>query len=50
MPTCNHCGAFVTRDFRRVFGSNDNEVYACLNCATMAELSDLGVAAHPRTV
>jgi hypothetical protein len=32
MPHCNNCDAFVTRDFARVFGENDDEVYGCLDC------------------
>jgi hypothetical protein len=29
---CYNCGAFVTQDFARVFGNNDNEVFGCLDC------------------
>lgn len=47
MSHCHTCGSFVTRDFARVFGSNDDEVYACLNCATLVELADLGRGAAP---
>lgn len=31
-PTCQHCGSQVTARFARVYGDNDNEVFACLNC------------------
>ncbi|MFC7044660.1 hypothetical protein ACFQH6_03845 [Halobacteriaceae archaeon GCM10025711] len=37
----------MTVDFARVFGSNDNEVYACPNCSTMTDIFDLGAAAQP---
>ncbi|WP_449272251.1 DUF7563 family protein [Halostella limicola] len=32
MPECNNCGSFVTPDFARVFGGNEDEVYGCLDC------------------
>lgn len=44
MPTCNKCGGFVTRNFVRVFGSNEEEVYACPNCSSLSELMERGGA------
>lgn len=38
MPWCNNCGAFVSGEFVRVFGSNDSQVYACLDCAVSPDL------------
>lgn len=38
MPTCNGCGAFVTRRFTRVFGDNQNDVYGCRDCMPVADL------------
>lgn len=38
METCNNCGAFVSRDFSRVFGDNDDEIHVCMNCATLPEV------------
>lgn len=32
MATCNNCGGFVTDDYARVFGDNENEVGDCRNC------------------
>jgi hypothetical protein len=32
MATCERCGAFVSTDFARVFGTNDGTVYGCLDC------------------
>lgn len=40
MRTCLNCGEHVTPEFVRVFGSNDDRVYACLNCATVSDLMD----------
>jgi hypothetical protein len=48
MPECQSCGGFVTKDFARVFGTNDGEVYACPDCATMVELADDALAATGR--
>jgi hypothetical protein len=38
MPGCNNCGAFVTRDFVRVFGNNDQELFGCLACSEFTSL------------
>jgi len=35
---CRGCGEYVTVQFVRVFGGNNDEVHACLACATMREL------------
>ncbi|WP_255518445.1 MULTISPECIES: hypothetical protein [Haloferax] len=32
-------------DFARVFGTNDNQVFACPECATMSEITEMGAAA-----
>ncbi|WP_456071297.1 DUF7563 family protein [Haladaptatus caseinilyticus] len=29
---CRSCGSFVTPEFTRVFGNNDDEVFGCLDC------------------
>jgi hypothetical protein len=31
---CQSCGNHVSRDFARVFGNNDGEVWACRDCTT----------------
>lgn len=31
---CQQCQTPVSRQFRRVFGDNDNRVWACLDCTT----------------
>ena len=43
---CQSCGSFVTRDFARVFGNNQNEVYACLECTTSTEVKRGGARAE----
>mgnify|MGYP000011753754 CR=1 FL=1 len=35
---CLTCGSYVTEGFVRVFGDNQNDLYACLECATMGAL------------
>ena len=29
---CRNCGSFITPDFARVFGNNDDEVFGCFDC------------------
>ncbi|WP_135536978.1 DUF7563 family protein [Halostella pelagica] len=40
---CRNCGAYVSNQFARVFGNNQNRVYACLDCSTTRDLRE-GVA------
>jgi hypothetical protein len=35
MAECNHCESFVTDDYARVFGDNENRVDDCRNCPTL---------------
>lgn len=35
---CRNCGSYVTGAFARVFGDNNDRVYACLECSTMRAL------------
>lgn len=44
---CLSCDTYVSADFARVFGNNDDTIYACLNCTTLADLRD-GQAVEPR--
>lgn len=37
---CRNCGAFVTPQFSRVFGNNQNEVYGCFDCMTATKIKD----------
>lgn len=43
---CLSCDTYVSADFARVFGNNDDTIYACLNCTTLAALRD-GQAVEP---
>ena len=51
MHTCTNCNSFVTPDFVRVFGSEDDRVFGCPHCSNMRELMQgLGARApeeHP---
>lgn len=51
MPECDNCGAFVTTDFARVFGDNENDVSGCVACMSFRELQEGGatVAVTPRS-
>lgn len=46
MYTCNNCEEFVTRDFVRVFGDSDDEVFGCPACMNMREVTN-GEASRP---
>ena len=46
MTSCSNCGAFVTDDFARVFGDNDDEVHACPECSDDTVVRN-GAAAKP---
>lgn len=35
---CQNCGNHVSAAFARVFGNDENEVYACRNCNTMRNI------------
>ena len=37
---CGHCGAHVTRDFRRVYGDADNRAHRCHECDTLVRLRE----------
>ncbi|WP_438267097.1 DUF7563 family protein [Haladaptatus salinisoli] len=44
---CRNCGAFVTRDFVRVFGTNDDKVFGCFECMHATDVKR-GGALHPK--
>lgn len=44
---CLGCDTHVSAEFARVFGDNDDTIYACLNCSTLSALRD-GQAVEPR--
>lgn len=37
MHTCNTCGSFVSQQFARIFGDNNDEVHVCLDCRTVED-------------
>ena len=37
---CQHCGAHVTRDFRRVYGDDDDRAHRCHDCDTLVRLRE----------
>jgi len=39
---CQNCGEYVTKQFIRVFGTNDGSLYGCMSCSTGRELRDGG--------
>lgn len=39
MPECQNCSGFVTPDFVRVFGSNEQEVFGCPACVGFGDLN-----------
>jgi hypothetical protein len=40
MPECQNCGAFVTREFERVFGGRDGEVHGCFECKQKTDIKN----------
>jgi predicted SprT family Zn-dependent metalloprotease len=40
MSQCKNCGEHVSERFRRVFGDEHGEVYACPNCSANAGIGD----------
>ena len=37
---CLHCGAHVSRDFRRVYGDSDDLAHRCRECDSFVRLSE----------
>ena len=37
---CRNCNAYVSQQFARVFGNNDDRVQACIQCSTLHALRD----------
>ncbi|WP_446685177.1 DUF7563 family protein [Haladaptatus pallidirubidus] len=44
---CQNCESFITRDFARVFGDNQNTVQGCLNCMSGTDVK-AGHASYPQ--
>lgn len=43
-PLCRDCGAYVSKQFARVFGDNAHRVYGCPSCSTFRERSEGGAS------
>jgi len=37
---CRNCNAYVSQQFARVFGNNDDRVRGCIRCSTLHALRD----------
>jgi predicted nucleic acid-binding Zn-ribbon protein len=37
---CRNCNAYVSQQFARVFGNNQDRVEACIQCSTLHALRD----------
>lgn len=42
LPRCRNCGAPVSHRFCRVFGDNQDEVYGCIRCTSLRDLTQGG--------
>ena len=40
MPSCTNCGEFITPNFVRVFGDNENKVDGCPACLAATKICD----------
>jgi predicted nucleic acid-binding Zn-ribbon protein len=37
---CRNCHSYVSQQFARVFGTNDDTVHACIECSTLHALRE----------
>jgi hypothetical protein len=37
---CHNCNSFISQQFARVFGDNDDRAHACIRCSTLHSLRD----------
>ncbi len=37
---CQNCGSFITPEFARVFGNNDDDVFGCLECMSGTDVKN----------
>lgn len=49
MPRCDGCGAHVSTQFLRVFGTNDGDLQGCPNCMSNTDLFDGGTVPAAET-
>ncbi|WP_449404595.1 DUF7563 family protein [Haloferax mucosum] len=50
MSQCNHCDAFVSSNFVRVFGDHEGRVYACPSCSANAGISQVSTERRASTL
>ncbi|MFC4451214.1 DUF7563 family protein [Halorussus aquaticus] len=41
MPTCNHCGSYVSNAFVRVFADESGQIRACPECSANAGIAEV---------
>ncbi len=46
MPNCDHCGSYVSNEFKRVFADDQGLIMACPACSSTA---GIGETARHRT-
>lgn len=37
---CHRCNSFISRQFARVFGDNEDRAHACIECSTLHSLRE----------
>lgn len=37
---CHNCDSFISQQFARVFGDNQDNVHACIECSTLSSLRE----------
>lgn len=35
---CRNCGTYVSSQFAKVFGDNEDEIHRCIECSTLRDL------------
>lgn len=40
MPECDHCGSYVSNEFKRVFADDKGLILACVSCSSTAGIGE----------
>lgn len=40
MPKCDHCGSYVSNEFKRVFADDEGLILACVSCSSTAGIGE----------
>lgn len=40
MPECDHCGSYVSNEFKRVFADDTGLILACVSCSSTAGIGE----------